>query len=229
MKQSLSLRGLHVPLPFIFLKGFLNGRFRTAALSGDDHLLTSAYISGKCQLYRELCHDQMVQLEQDLSSVRTEAETALLALHSMGSPFKAEVADAAITHSTPRVLRSRFEAKQIREDARRANRAAESAAQSKARKEQYLAERTQHIERLVEIKHKIHTRENTCREELDATASALRERMCVYGHGVLLRPFTDDYLPTLDPTTPFRDYKARHQDLMSRIDNALEQEELSHV
>ena len=85
--------------------------------------------------------------------------------------------------------------------------------------------KTEILQRLVQIRNRIANRETNCRNEINATAFTLKERLCVYGHGVLLKPILNRHIPQMEQEWVFELYNKNHNELKERISAAVKKEE----
>ena len=117
------------------------------------------------------------------------------------------------------------EAQEIRAIARRIAEAKDSSEHSRGAINERNSRRTEIIQRLVLIRDRIITKENNCYNELNATAFLLKERFCIYGHGVLLQPMLNRYIPNVDYDRILERYDRNHQEIKSRISTLTKGEE----
>lgn len=221
-KKTLKLKGLKTPKLFLFIHGFTNGRMKTAAVDSESGNLNSAYIHGKVYLFDKLCHDRVIQLDCGLSELRTEAETLLLELNELVVPPLYHANDLA-THGV-NASDTVVAAQAGRAAAACAEKAAQAAAQRKQERENIRARRSWIIRRLVAIREKLALEERICFEELAATADALRNCFCAYGHGALLKPINHTYIPPVDYQCYLDGFRADYLVLKTKITNVLEKE-----
>ena len=84
--------------------------------------------------------------------------------------------------------------------------------------------KTEILQQLVMIRDRILNKETNCRNELSATSFALKERLCVYGHGVLLKPVLHRYIPQLEFEWAFDLYNKNHEEIKRRISEVVSKE-----
>lgn len=229
-KKTLKLKGLKTPKLFLFVHGFTNGRMKTAAVDSESGNLNSAYIHGKIYLFDKLCHDRVAQLNRELSETRTEAETLTLELNELVVPTQYRANDLAAHGAGEAKHPDSVAAAQAgRAAAASAERAAQAADKRKQERENILARRAWIIRRLVAIREKLALEERTCSEELAATADALRNCFCAYGHGALLKPVNLSYIPPVDYRPYLDGYRTDHEALMKKITGVLEKEAANDV
>lgn len=224
-KKTLKLKGLKTPKLFLFIHGFTNGRMKTAAVDSESGNLNSAYIHGKIYLFDKLCHDHVIQLDRELSEVRTEAEALILELNELVIPAEYRATDT-VAHSAreAKVVDSVTAAQASRTAVANAEKAAQAASQRKQERENILARRAWIIRRLVAIREKLALEEHICSEELAVTADALRNCFCAYGHGALLKPIDPSYIPPVDYQHYLDSYWKDHEVLKKKINGVLEKE-----
>lgn len=224
-KKTLKLKGLKTPKLFLFIHGFANGRMKTAGVDSESGNLNSAYIHGKIYQFDRLCHERAVQLERGLSEIRTEAEILSMELNELTVPPPYRSSDPASSSPGGAVAQDSIAAAQAgRAAAANAEKAAQAAAQRKQERENILARRAWIIRRLVAIREKLALEERICSEELAATADALRNCFCAYGHGALLKPINTTYIPFIDYQCYLECYRTDHEALKTKITHVLEKE-----
>lgn len=222
--KTLTLRGVHTPRPFLFIRGFVNGRMKTADLDQENSRLSSAYVSGMTCLFNEYCQKRVAMLETDLSAVRMEAETLLLELKALPRDSQAE-ASAEAPGVSAKLPTTVAEAQRFRAVARSSAQAAELSSLVLEKQEAATARRTAILGRLAEIRSRIATKEQVCCQEFGATADALRARFCVYAHGVLLKPIRTRYIPEMEYAQYMDNYYAAHNTLKREIAVVLKSQE----
>lgn len=224
------MRGINTPTPIVFFHGFLNGRFKSACVDKESNLLNSAYINGKVNLFSMYCKERIIKLETDLSAIRTEAETLIMEFAALPAVQQDKLDGESMIEEVPiRLPKKMDEAQANRAAAKNVAKAAENAEQLKIKKEQIATRRVEIIKRLVQIRNRITTKENNCYHELGATADALKERFCIYGHGVLLKPVYHHYIPGLEYNWVLEEYNADHEELRRRIATILKEEGNEYV
>lgn len=229
-KKKVKMKGLATPTVMLFLRGFFDGRFRAAGIGKDSSLLDSAYTNGKTDLFYKYCNERVDRLENDIASIITEAETLLMELRSMPVTCKGEEIDRAECVKAPKVSSdSTQDAQAARSTAQKAAEAKKAIEQAKAKENQIKKRKTDILQRLVQIRDRISNKEANCRNEISATAFALMERMCVYGHGVLLRPILNRNIPQLEYEWAFDLYNNNHNEIKQRISEVVKKEEVEHV
>lgn len=221
-KRNQTVKGLRTPLLFVFIHGFLNGRFKTAGVDQDTKFLNGAYINGKIYLFYEFCKKRVAKLVAELASIRTEANALIMEFRAL-PPVPAEVKQFdRPTYVPPRTAQ---EAEEGRSGARNTAQAAALAKRADEEREKNIARRREIIQRLVEIRNRIAVRERICCEELGAVAQALKDRFCVYGHGVLMQPVRTAHIPPIEYTDHLVDYYADCAPLKINIAAILDEEE----
>lgn len=224
-KKTLKLKGIKTPKLFLFIHGFTNGRMKTAAVDSESGNLNSAYIHGKIYQFNKLCHERVVQLDRGLSELRTEAQTLILELNEMVVPPLYRANELATNSAGDAVTKDSIAAAQAcRAAAANAEKADQAASQRKQERENILARRAWIIRRLVAIREKLALEERICFEELAATADALRNCFCAYGHGALLKPINHTYIPPVDYQCYLDGFRADYLVLKTKITNVLEKE-----
>lgn len=224
-KKTLKLKGLKTPKLFLFIHGFTNGRMKTSAVDSESGNLNSAYIHGKIYQFDKLCHDRVIQLDCGLSELRTEAETLILELNELVVPPPYRSNDLATNSTGGANAPDTVAAAQAgRAAAASAEMAAQAANQRQQERENVLARRAWIVRRLVAIREKLALEERICSEELAATADALRNCFCSYGHGALLKPINPTYVPPVNYQCYLDGYRTDHEDLKAKITNVLEKE-----
>lgn len=209
--KTLTPKGMRTPRPILFVRGFVNGRMRTADLDQENSRLSSAYINGMTCLFNEYCQKRISKLETDLSAVRMEAVTLLLeleALHEKDMEIPAEM--PGVPDTFPATV---AEAQHLRSAARTFAQAAELSNHALEQQEVTVARRTAILSRLAEIRSRIAAKEQVCCQELGAAADALRARFYVYAHGVLLKPIRTRYIPEMEYARYLENYYACHNTL----------------
>lgn len=223
--KKVKMKGLATPTVMVFLHGFFDGRFRAAGIDKDSGLLNSAYVNGKTDLFYKFCSERVDRLETDIAAVCTDAEKLLLELEDMPEKIREIKVEEAEPVNLPKKLPDSMEEAQIaRADARKAAKAKTDAEQAKANKNQMQKRKTEILQQLVMIRDRILNKETNCRNELSATSFALKERLCVYGHGVLLKPVLHRYIPPLEYEWAFDLYNKNHEEIKRRISEVVSKE-----
>lgn len=223
--KKVKMKGLATPNVMVFLHGFFDGRFRAAGVDQDSGLLNSAYVNGKTDLFYKYCSERVDRLETDIAAVCTDAEKLLLELEDMPEKIREIKVKEAEPVNLPKKLPDSMEEAQIaRADARKAAKAKTDAEQAKANKNQMQKRKTEILQQLVMIRDRILNKETNCRNELSATSFALKERLCVYGHGVLLKPVLHRYIPQLEYEWAFDLYNKNHEEIKRRISEVVSKE-----
>lgn len=223
--KKVKMKGLATPTIMVFMHGFFDGRFRAAGLDQDSGLLNSAYVNGKTDLFYKYCSERVDRLETDIAAVCTDAEKLLLELESMPEKIRKIRGTEEEPVKLPKKLPDSMEEAQLaRADARKAAKAKADAEQSKANKNQMETRKTEIQQQLVMIRDRILNKETNCRNELSATSFALKERLCVYGHGVLLKPVLHRYIPQLEYEWAFDLYNKNHEEIKRRISEVVSKE-----
>lgn len=223
--KKVKMKGLATPTVMVFLHGFFDGRFRAAGIDKDSGLLNSAYVNGKTDLFYKYCSERVDRLETDIAAVCTDAEKLLLELEDMPEKIREIKVKEAEPVNLPKKLPDSMEEAQIaRADARKAAKAKTDAEQAKANKNQMQKRKTEILQQLVMIRDRILNKETNCRNELSATSFALKERLCVYGHGVLLKPVLHRYIPPLEYEWAFDLYNKNHEEIKRRISEVVSKE-----
>lgn len=218
------LKGLRTPRPFIFIRGFVNGRMKTAELDHENSRLSSAYVSGMTCLFNEYCQKRVTRLESDLSAVRMEAETLLLEFKTLPGDRQTEA--SAWPYEVPVKLPATVaEAQRLRAAARSSAQAAELSSRVLEKQEAATTRRAAILGRLAEIKSRVATKEQICCQELGAVADALRARFCSYAQGVLMKPIRTQYIPELEYARYLDNYYASHNTLKREIAAVLKPQE----
>lgn len=223
--KKVKMKGLATPTTMVFMHGFFDGRFRAAGLDQDSGLLNSAYVNGKTNLFYKYCSERVDRLETDIAAVCTDAEKLLLELEDMPEKIR----EIRVTEEDPVKLPKKLpdsmeEAQLARADSRKAAKAKADAEQSKANKNQMEKRKTELLQQLVMIRDRILNKETNCRNELSATSFALKERLCVYGHGVLLKPVLHRYIPQLEYEWAFDLYNKNYEEIKRRISEVVNKE-----
>lgn len=201
-QQNGKLPGMHIPCIFLWLLGAFHGKvLKTAAIDPDTGCISSGYVEGKIRLFQGLCAGTAAQLERDLKAAWTEAadlaaEEALLDRQLAGIP----VPRAAATV----------------EERRQAKR-------SRSRRDALDARRLALLKRLIELDHKIRSRELETRAHLDRTVQILQSRLAAYGHGALLSPFYQKYIPPVNYAPAFAAYEQAYRQDRDRLSRILEE------
>lgn len=223
--KKVKMKGLATPTVMVFLHGFFDGRFRAAGIDKDSGLLNSAYVNGKTDLFYKYCSERVDRLETDIAAVCTDAEKRLLELEDMPEKIREIKIKEAEPVNLPKKLPDSMEEAQIaRADARKAAKAKTDAEQAKANKNQMQKRKTEILQQLVMIRDRILNKETNCRNELSATSFALKERLCIYGHGVLLKPVLHRYIPQLEYEWAFDLYNKNHEEIKRRISEVVNKE-----
>lgn len=223
--KKVKMKGLATPTVMVFMHGFFDGRFRSAGVDQDSGLLNSAYVNGKTDLFYKYCSERVDRLETDIAAVCTDAEKLLLELEDMPAKIREiRVAEAESVKLPKKLPDSMEEAQLARADARKAAKAKADAEESKANKNQLQNRKKEILQQLVMIRDRITNKEANCRNELSATSFALKERLCVYGHGVLLKPVLHRYIPQLEYEWAFDLYNKDHDEIKKRISEVVSKE-----
>ena len=223
--KKVKMKGLAIPTVMVFLHGFFDGRFRVAGIDKDSGLLNSAYVNGKTDLFYKYCSERVDRLETDIAAVCTDAEKLFLELEDMPEKIREIKVKEAEPVNLPKKLPDSMEEAQIaRADARKAAKAKTDAEQAKANKNQMQKRKTEILQQLVMIRDRILNKETNCRNELSATSFALKERLCLYGHGVLLKPVLHRYIPQLEYEWAFDLYNKNHEEIKRRISEVVSKE-----
>ena len=228
--KKVKMKGVATPTIVVFLHGFFDGRFRTASIDQDSGLLNSAYTNGKTALFYKYCNERVDWLETDIASVCTEAETLLMELKSMPSICERNETYWVESVKTPKVpLDFAQDAQAARFAAREVEKANAAIEQAKEKKSQVEKRKIDILQRLVQIRDHISNKETNCHNELSATSFALKERMCVYGHGVLLKPILSRNIPQLEYEWAFKLYNNNHDEIKQRISEVVNKEDVENV
>ena len=223
--KKVKMKGLATPTIMVFMHGFFDGRFRATGLDQDSGLLNSAYVNGKTDMFYKYCSERVDRLETDIAAVCTDAEKLLLELKDMPEKIrKIRVTEEEPVKLPKKLPDSMEEAQLARADARKAAKAKVDAEQSKANKNQMETTKIEILQQLVMIRDRILNKETNCRNELSATSFALKERLCVYGHGVLLKPVLHRYIPQLEYEWSFDLYNKNHEEIKRRISEVVSKE-----
>lgn len=223
--KKVKMKGIATPTSMVFMHGFFDGRFRTAGIDNDSGLLNSAYVNGKTDLFYKYCSERIDRLETDIAAVCTDAEKLLLELEDTLEKIREIIVKEAEPANLPKKLPDSMEEAQIaRADARKAAKAKTDVEQAKANKNQLQKRKTEILQQLVMIRDRILNKETNCRNELSATSFALKERLCVYGHGVLLKPVLHRYIPQLEYEWAFDLYNKNHEEIKRRISEVVSKE-----
>mgnify|MGYP004627703185 FL=1 len=223
--KKVKKKGLATPTIMVFMHGFFDGRFRAAGLDQDSGLLNSAYVNGKTDMFYKYCSERVDRLETDIAAVCTDAEKLLLELKDMPEKIrKIRITEEEPVKLPKKLPDSMEEAQLARADARKAAKAKADAEQSKANKNQMETRKIEILQQLVMIRDHILNKETNCRNELSATSFALKERLCVYGHGVLLKPVLHRYIPQLEYEWAFDLYNKNHEEIKRRISEVVSKE-----
>ena len=223
--KKVKMKGLAAPTIMVFMHGFFDRRFRAAGIDQDSGLLNSAYVNGKTDLFYKYCSERVDRLETDIAAVCTDAEKLLLELKDMPEKLREIRVTEVEPVKLPKKLPDSMEEAQLaRADARKAAKAKADADQSKANKNQMQKRKTEILQQLVMIRDRILNKETNCRNELSATSFALKERLCVYGHGVLLKPVLHRYIPQLEYEWAFDLYNKNHEEIKRRISEVVSKE-----
>lgn len=224
--KKVKMKGVATPTIVVFLHGFIDGRFRTAGIDQDSGLLNYAYTNGKTALFCKYCNERVDWLETDIASVCTEAETLLMELKSMPSICERNETYWVEGVKTPKVPLDFAQDAQAAREVEKANAAIE---QAKEKKSQIEKRKTDILQRLVQIRDYISNKETNCHNELSGTSFALKERMCVYGHGVLLKPILSRNIPQLEYEWAFKLYNNNHDEIKQRISEVVNKEDVENV
>lgn len=223
--KKVKMKGLATPTIMVFMHGFFDGRFRAAGLDQDSGLLNSAYVNGKTDLFYKYCNERVDCLETDIAAVCTDAEKILLELEDMPEKIREIRIPEEEPVKLPKKLPDSMEEAQLaRADARKATKAKADAEQAKAKKNQMQNRRAEVLQQLVMIRNRILNKETNCRNELSATSFAFKERLCVYGHGVLMKPVLHRYIPQLEYEWAFDLYNKNHEEIKRRISEVVSKE-----
>lgn len=228
--KKVKMKGVATPTVVVFLHGFFDGRFRTAGIDQDSGFLNSAYTNGKTDLFYKYCNERVDRLETDIATVCTEAETLLVELKSMSSTCKRNETDWVESVKTPKVSPDfAQDAQAARSAAREVEKANAAIEQVKEKKSQIEKRKIDILQRLVQIRDHISNKETNCHNELSATSFALKERMCVYGHGVLLKPILSRNIPQFEYEWAFKLYNNNHDEIKQRISEFVNKEDVENV
>lgn len=188
--NTLKIKGTSVPTILIWGLGFFHGRIiKTAAVNKETGYICSSYITSKCKRFNEYSSNRVKQLEQELKAVRTEAFDLMAQEVQISKLLEEDVAN-----NKPSTIN------EIRH-----------AARCNSRRASYRKSHEDIIIRLGEIDAKIRSCELNAREELDATASALQSIFATYGHGMLLCPVQNNFIPPIEYDHCFELYYESHK------------------
>lgn len=194
-KKSPRLRGLGIPRTLIYCKGIYDSWCNTAHIDKETQLVTSAYVNAKRFLFDEYTKQLMIEHENELSALRTEARALVLELESLvvtrvtpvgeqvELPASLPPRNVAESQKWRRAIRSRP----------RDNRASVS------------ARRREIIDRLSSINEQILSKERVHSERIGATADKLKAVLCSYTGGVTLAPVKADSIPEIGHTPVYSD------------------------
>lgn len=223
--KKVKMKGLATPTAMVFMHGFFDGRFKSAGIDQDSGLLNSAYVNGKTDLFCKYCSERVDRLETDIAAVCTDAEKLLLELEDIPEKIRELRVTEVEPVKLPKKLPDSIEEAQLaRADARKVAKAKAYAEQSKANKTQMQNRRMEILQQLVMIRDRILNKETNCRNELSATLFALKERLCVYGHGVLLKPVLHRHILQLEYEWAFDLYNKNHDEIKRRISEVVSKE-----
>lgn len=226
--KKIKIKNLATPTIILFMHGFIDGRFKFAKISNDNGLLNSSYINGKVNLFYKYCNERINLLEMDIADICIEAEKLIMELESihtiMINTYKVPTSNnIEFSKIMPTSLVEAKIARDIAITNEKANKLEEKKNQIRKRKIYIL-------NRLTEIKSCILNSEIQCRNELISTTLALKERIVVYIHGVILGPALDSYIPKIEYNMVFNNlYNENYGEIIQRISNILKKEENKNV
>lgn len=210
--EKVKIKGLATLTFIVFMHGFFDGRFKSAGIDQDSGILNSAYVNGKIHLFYQYCSERIGSLETNIAAVCIEAETLLMELEYLSRQIK---------------FNEKTEENQVmRLDATKTDKENETLETLKGNRNYIQKRKIDIIQRLIQIKVLIDNKEAMCRNEINATAFALKERFCVYGHGVLLRPILNSYIPQMEYEWTFNFYNKNHDEVKRRISSIIKKEEM---
>lgn len=228
--KKIRMKGLKTPSSVVFMHGFLNGRFKSAGIDLDSGLLNSAYVNGMMDLFYKYCQERVDKLETEISAICTEAETLFIELKAIPDNMSNRTSEERNKEKIPDKLPTTIqEAQEMRAIARRITEAKDTSEHARGVINDKNNRRTEIVQRLVQIRDRIITKENNCYNELNATAFLLKERFCIYGHGVLLQPVLNRYIPAVDYAGILERYDTNHHEIKSRISALTKKEEKENV
>ena len=181
-KTILHVKGIHTPRLIIWAKGFFHGKIlHSGGLDLETKKLSSSFITGQINSYREACVVCRDQAEKKLASKWAEADQLLIDYVSVMSALELDKAEND-QHSIDGIITSA--------QARAKQRAAEKRAS-------LLADRQDILKAMAGIASDINSHYLTAHAQMEATAEALMSTFSAYGHGLLLKPVFPHSLPDL--------------------------------
>lgn len=204
MKRKITMWGLHAPRPFIWMLGFVHGRFKMAELDPDTGHITSGYITIKSKLFHELAFRQGGYLEKDTRKSWEQISQLLLE--------ESQLCTGLMENGGPVSRNSNAEK-------RACDRAADRHASMSRRHNEIL-------KNLSKLDSDLRSHELEVRQGLGAAAQALESRFATYASGVLLKPVHPNCLPDLAYNQPFDEYHIAYQDAYQKMSKVLHNTEL---
>ena len=197
MKKKKKLKGLKVPRIFIVLLGFIHGIiFKIASIDPDSGYISSGYITEKRRCFNELSNCMVADMVDELKAVRAEASK----LMKDEARIRKNIEETALPENGMTV---------------REKRACIEAAKKRA---EYTRKYDETVDRLVEIREKINSRQLQCREERDSVSNALQSRFACYGRGMLLKQIPERMIPPVEYEKCFDLYTKNYEEEDLRMD-----------
>lgn len=176
MKKT-KIKGLNTPNVIVGFRGFWDARIsKTAVVDPDSGLLVSGYITEKLSRLHAYEAEKVDDLENEVKAVRTEAS------------------DLVTEYSQ---IQRGLEPLPAVPDPGDVNRVRQYQ-QAEARRQEATTRLYEIESRLMEINNKLTDREHHVLQELSRVMGLMRSKFSAYGHGMMLRPVSEQMIP--EPT-----------------------------
>ncbi len=167
-------------MALVWVKGFLNGRTGTAALS-DNHVVQSGYVQMLQKRYEAFCAEQLRRMDIEFHALSAEAEKLLGELCCLRKPLP----DSVHVRKEATVIEQRA--------AERRN------TELKCQRERCRLRQKEVLDRLVDIRTAFSKLDIACRELLLKTASETEAVLASYCKGVMYKkPLTEPNIPKME-------------------------------
>ena len=195
---TLSLKGLEEPYVFLWIKGFVHGKFRTGGLDPESNVITSGWVAKRTEEFQSVCKGRLSMAEQRLAKKWEEADKLIL---------KYEILSNVLANNRDKDLSG--------DSGSAAARARDQVSKDRATSEaRYISA----VEALSALNNDIKHECKTIDLEIGAAANMLQSQFAAYGHGLLRKkPVSTRYLPDLPRDDSFTVLLQGHEQTWDRM------------
>lgn len=203
-KTILSMKGIHTPHFFIWIRGFWHGKvIHTGGLDPETNTIVSAYVTGQIKCYRNSCIIRRKKAEVKLSKVWSTADELLIDY-------------AAITAALTELSKSQNSQCDSNAKARSDEMAAEKCTSLEN-------ERQDVLKKLAQLANDIRAEYSSAHDQMEATAEILSSIFACYGHGLTMKPVNDQNLPGINYEDCAKQILINHEDTWNTIISILKE------